>query len=234
MSAPSVQGMRPSSHRTRTVPGATRPDEPARGRCAGRRSPRPGRRSRHTLRRPGARPPEQVGPASVHESRGSRSVRWEDPRRSDLLDQAVDRQPRSDRLTDAVAGDEHVLAGCHLDPDGDAASEQAGGATEVPGGPMDAFDTEERPEAEEDLPDQLLRFELVYPDGSTASSVDHLLATAAGSEPEEPALNPYSGTGDERVPGNGRCGCGLSPRRATGRWNWSSTGPRRASTGSRS
>lgn len=89
-----------------------------------------------------------------------------------------------------------LTMGIHWDPDGEAASRDAGGATDGPGGPMDAFGTDERPESEEDLPAELLRVELVHPDGSTASSVDHLLATAAGSEPEEPALNPYTGMGD--------------------------------------
>jgi hypothetical protein len=83
-----------------------------------------------------------------------------------------------------------LTVGIRWEPNGGADSEQ-------PGGPMDAVGTDEPPESEDDLPDDLLRVELVYPDGATASSVDHLLATAGGSEPEEPALNPYTGVGDE-------------------------------------
>lgn len=90
-----------------------------------------------------------------------------------------------------------LTMGIHWDPDGETASEQPGGAMDAPGGPMDVFGTDEPPESEEDLPDELLRVELVYPDGAAASSVDHLLATAAGSDAEEPALNPYTGMGDE-------------------------------------
>jgi hypothetical protein len=91
-----------------------------------------------------------------------------------------------------------LTLGVHWDPDGEEDTPEAGGATDRPGGPMDAVGTGEPPESEDDLPDDLLRVELVYPDGTTVSSVDHLLATAEGSDPEEPALNPYTGMGDER------------------------------------
>lgn len=67
-----------------------------------------------------------------------------------------------------------------------------------PGGPMSPAGMEDRPTSEDELDDELLRVEVTYPDGSVASSVGHLLATAAGEEPEEPVLDPYQGSGDAR------------------------------------
>lgn len=104
-----------------------------------------------------------------------------------------------------VEGDDAVVALVGLQVFGDGMDlslairwDPAGdGAADPMGGPMDTLDTTTPPESEDGLPEELLRVELVYPNGSTASTIDHLLATAAGEAPEEPALNPYMGAGTQ-------------------------------------
>jgi hypothetical protein len=61
---------------------------------------------------------------------------------------------------------------------------------------MDAVDAQAPPASEDELPDDLLRIELVHPDGAVTSSADDLLA-AAIEEPEGPTLQPYRGMGGE-------------------------------------
>lgn len=78
------------------------------------------------------------------------------------------------------------------DPEGEGHSPQA-----EPGGPLGVIDIEDPPASEEELPDELLRVELVHPDGSVASTGDALLALTAEQAPQEPVLETYSGMGDE-------------------------------------
>jgi hypothetical protein len=78
------------------------------------------------------------------------------------------------------------------DPEGEGRSPQA-----EPGGPLGAIDLEDPPASEEELPEELLRVELVHPDGSVASTVEALLARTPDQAPQEPVLETHSGMGDE-------------------------------------
>ncbi|GGI06560.1 hypothetical protein [Egicoccus halophilus] len=77
------------------------------------------------------------------------------------------------------------------DPDAGGRDLQQG-----PGGPMDVTG-EEPPTSEDDIPDTVLRVALQHPDGRVAATVDDLLATAAGEQPEEPTLTGHQGMGDD-------------------------------------
>jgi hypothetical protein len=78
----------------------------------------------------------------------------------------------------------------------DGADRETGDPEPRPGPPMD-LPIEDPPTGEDDLPDDLLRLEIVYPDGRVASTVEHQLARAdPDRSPEEPLLDAFQGFGD--------------------------------------
>lgn len=78
----------------------------------------------------------------------------------------------------------------------DGAGREAGDPEPHPGPPMD-IPIEDPPTDQDELPDDLLRLEIVYPDGRVASTVDHQLARAdPDRSPGEPLLDPFQGFGD--------------------------------------